>query len=148
MVQGAGQPFACRPGDRITVDSDLTAVACWLFEEVAVGNQAEDPENPDAGNDEGAQAAPDSPGGGLDIVYDDMPEAGSSGEGLDIVGGDIAVDSDPGADVPGADIPGAEEDLPSEVGSVFSGAGIAAIIAAALLALAAVGIAVARKKKR
>ena len=40
------------------------------------------------------------------------------------------------------------ENTPSEVGSVFSGAGIAAIVAAGVLAIAAAGIAVSRKKKK
>ena len=40
------------------------------------------------------------------------------------------------------------ENTPSEVGSVFSGAGIAGFIAAGILAIAAVGIVIARKKKK
>jgi len=39
-------------------------------------------------------------------------------------------------------------DTPSEVGSVFNGAGVTAIVAAVALVLVAAGVAVIRKKKK
>ena len=49
---------------------------------------------------------------------------------------------------PAEDAEAVAENAPSETGSVFNGAGVAAIIAAVVLVIAAVAIAVTRKKKK
>ena len=121
-----GDPIACHPGDVITVDGDMMVVASWQFDEeptVELGTEVE------AGEDSEPGAEPEESG----EVED---------SGLAIEDGDEETDAEGGSGLV------LEDDGPSEVGSVFSGAGIAAIIAAVALAIAAAGIMVAKKKQK
>ena len=120
-----GESFNSRPGDSITVDRDLTVMACWLWDDTATEDQAE--------------AVQDEPDAESEIEVDEVPEEIV----MDIEAEEVAEEAD--SDVAIVDV---EDDSPSEVGSVFSGAGIAAIVAAVALVLAGAVIAVIRKKKR
>ena len=108
-------------GNVVTVESDMTAMASWLFDEDGEIQYGEG--DVEYGNGEDVEASADDGDNGLEIETEDVAEENveEADEGL------------------------SEE--PSEVGSVFSGSGVAAIIAAAILALAAAGIAVTRRKK-
>ena len=143
-ISGAGieQPFVVNAGDTIVVTGDMTATALWNIDESYVP-EAEIVEGVEA-EPEVEEAAEGDVGDGLVIEYDEVPEEIP----------DVYVDEDaalPAAETPAeetaVEIP-AEESMPSEVGSVFNGAGTAAIVAAIVLVLAAAGIAVTRKKKK
>ena len=138
-----GEPFGCRPGDRIIVDGDMTITAYWLWDETATENQAEEIVEPSIEYGEEEEVFLDFPAEGLQIEYDDVLVEDTSAVTVDIPIDDAPVETDDGSVV--IDV---VDDAPSEIGSVFSGAGIAAIVAAAILVIAAAGIAVARKKKR
>lgn len=80
--------------------------------------------------DEGAPSDADL---GLEYVEEEQANA-------ELPNGGVEIEYDEG--------PAIEDDQPSEVGSMFNGAGIAGVIAAAVLVIAGAGVAVARKKKK
>ena len=121
LVSGAdgADAAAYKAGDTVTVDGDMTAMASWLFDEGG--------ESVEAGSEEveyGDDGSAEEP-------------AGDEGTGLDIETEEVVAEEN---------VEIGEE--PSETGSVFNGAGIAAIIAAAALVLGGAGIAISKKKKK
>ena len=120
LVSGAdgADPVVYRAGETITVESNLTAMASWLFDEG--GETIEGGDEVEYGDDGSAEEP-----------------AGDEGTGLDIETEEVVAEEN---------VEIGEE--PSETGSVFNGAGIAAIIAAAALVLGGAGIAISKKKKK
>ena len=120
LVSGAdgADPVVYRAGETITVESNLTAMASWLFDES--GETIEGGDEVEYGDDGSAEEP-----------------AGDEGTGLDIETEEVVAEEN---------VEIGEE--PSETGSVFNGAGIAAIIAAAALVLGGAGIAISKKKKK
>lgn len=147
-ISGAGieEPYTAYAGDTIVVSGDMTATALWFIDESYVPEE-ETAEAAEA-EPEVEEAADGDMGNGFVFEYEEVAE-----EIADVyVNEEASVsDIDPMDNLPAEDgtieAP-AEAEAPSEVGSVFSGAGTAAIIAALVLALAAAGIAVTRKKKK
>ena len=147
-ISGAGieEPYAVNAGDTIVVTGDTTATALWNIDESYVP-KAEIVEGVEA-EPEVEEAAEGDVGDGLVIEYDEVPEEipdvyvdeAASLENVDPM--DNLPEEETSIETP------AEAEAPSEVGSVFSGAGTAAIIAALVLVLVAAGIAVTRKKKK
>lgn len=112
------EPVTYHAGDVIIPESDLIVMASWLFDE---GGDTES---------------------GIDtLVYgEDEVDEGSAGD-EDVI---IEYDVEEAAEDTVVEL----EEGPSEAGSVFSSAGMAAIIAAATLVIGAAGIAASRKKKK
>ena len=107
----------------------MMVVASWQFDEEPA---AEDGAEMEAGEEaepvEETAETGESEGTGLMI------------EGVEETEAEVEAENDDGLVL--------EDGEASEVGSVFSGAGIAAIIAAVVLAIAAAGIAILKKKKK
>jgi len=122
---GEAEPFVINAGETLTVGGDMTATAMWAF--------SEEGEALEAGTEEAEETADVSVEG--DEFEADETEAVAAEDTEAIV-------EDAGELVPET------VDMPSKVGSVFNGAGVAAIVAAIALVLAAAGIAVIRKKKK
>ncbi len=123
LVSGAdgAEAVAYKAGDSVTVNGDMTAMAGWLFDEGGQTVEAGSEEvegGSETGDTENTENTESGDESGLDVETEDVPE-----ETI-------------------------ETEQPSEVGSVFSGAGIAAIVAAVVLVLAAAGVAIAKKKKK
>ena len=147
-ISGAGieEPYAVNAGDTIVVTGDTTATALWNIDESYVPEE-EIVEAVEA-EPELEEAADGEADNGLAVEYDEVAE-----ENTEVyVNEEASVENvDPMDNLPAEDTTveaPAEAEAPSEVGSVFSGAGTAAIIAALVLVLAAAGIAVTRKKKK
>ena len=120
LVSGAdgSDAAAYKAGDTVTVNGDMTAMAGWLFDE----------------GGESVEAGSEEVEGGSETDETGETESGDE-SGLDVETEEVPEET-------------IETEEPSEVGSVFSGAGIAAIVAAVILVLAAAAIAIARKKKK
>ncbi|MBQ3329524.1 MAG: InlB B-repeat-containing protein, partial [Eggerthellaceae bacterium] len=136
-------PYTAKAGETIVVDGDLTATAMWTIDESAGGPEATDAEAdeaqaPEAEGAPEAEEAPDEADDGLNVEYEAVPEENTTGK----------VEEEAGEADEDAAIEATTEEAPSEVGTIFGGAGTAAIVAAIALILAAVGITIARKKKK
>ena len=116
-----------QPGDTIVVSGDTFASAAWA--EAGGEGALEYGEEELVYGDEGAKDATDGEDNGLEVEVEEVAEEAAEEETIE--GDDAAV----------------EDATPSEVGCVFNGAGIAAIIAAAILAIAGAAIAVSRKRR-
>ena len=126
LVSGAdgSDAAAYKAGDTVTVDGDMTAMASWLFDEGGESVEAGS-EEVEGGSETGETGETESGDeSGLDVETEEVPEETIETEET------------------------VETEEPSEVGSVFSGAGIAAIVAAAILVLAAAAIAILKKKRK
>ena len=138
-ISGNGETFVVKAGEPITVTGDVTATALWQFDEGAVTEETGT--EPAEGAAEDAEGAPEEE---LDL---------SEGVSLEeSAGEEIVVDAESGDEI---ELESASEEAaepaaegPSEIGSVFGGAGIPALIGAIVLILAAAGIAFTRKKKK
>ena len=121
LVSGAdgSDAAAYKAGDTVTVDGDMTAMASWLFDE----------------GGESVEAGSEEVEGGSETGETENTESGDE-SGLDVETEEAPVEESE------------ETNEASEVGSVFSGAGIAAIVAAAILAIAAAAIAILKKKRK
>lgn len=118
MVSSDGSnPVAYQPGEGIQVTGDMTVTASWLFSEE---NMEFGTDEIEYGGESDANAVANDNGTGLTVETED---ASTGAEGLTL----------------------SEE--PSEAGSVFNSAGIAAIIAAAALVLGGAAIAILKKKR-
>jgi hypothetical protein len=128
---GAEEPFAINAGDTLIVAGNMTATASWAFsdggEALDYGTEASDASD---------EVSADDSDNGLD--FDEVEEVQE--EVTDII---VEDDSEVEAAIEPETV-----NAPSEVGSVFSGAGVAAIVAAVALVIAAAAVAVIRKKKK
>ena len=148
-ISGAGieQPFVVNAGDTIVVTGDMTATALWNTDE----NYEPEVETAEAVETEPEVdvAAENDMGDGLVIdEYEEVPEEIP----LVIVDEEASVENDDSTDnLPAEDTAieaPAEVEAPSETGTAVSGTGIAAIVTAAVLAIAAALFAILKKKKK
>ena len=110
--------MAYQPGDKLKVNNDLTVTASWVLDDSNLEFGTGDIEY---GGEADAVSNADDGGNGLTV---ETEEAAAGTEGLTI------------------------EEEPSEVGTAISGTGIAAIVTAGVLAIAAVVFAILKKKKK
>lgn len=130
-ISGDGiESFTAQAGEAIAVGGNVTATAIWSIDEAA----------PEEIGVELTDEAVDEP------IAEEAPVAEDDTDGLSADTGEGEAVPEESDVIVLEDEPVAE--APSEVGSVFGGAGTAAIIAAIALVLAAAGIAVVKKKKK
>ena len=118
---GEAEPFVINADETLIVGGDMTATAMWAF--------SEEGEALEAGSEAAEETADADAEGGEFEADETEAVAAEDTEAIVEGGGEFALEA---------------LDTPSEVGSVFNGAGVAAVA----LVLAAAGIAVICKKKK
>ena len=151
---GIEETFAANAGDTIVVNGNITAMALWTISEDVVTGDAEAAPAAEAVEDaEDTDETPEGDMGGLTFEYEETPEESTMAftDDSEVTVEEASTPEEeaaPEAEPAPEEVAAPAEEAPSEIGSVFGGAGTAAIVAAIVLVLAAAGIALARKKKK